>query len=138
MALWIGIGPFEAFLHSLGLLIFTLLLTLRVESVIESSWHVIFIPLYLALSLDTYYNIILFTRMIAYSFDTHYNRVFDGIYLVLLVIRIAVLTYLEIQIANVLDGSADISTLIAPLILVFVYLSGRLLPVTRSVTRDHD
>ena len=136
VAVWIGFGPFEVFVHSLGSFILSLLITLKVESAINSSWHTIFIPLYTALLLDAYYNAVLITRMTLYAVENESNRLFSALYAALTIVRVALLTYLEIQTASVLNMSADIDALIPPLTLVFVYLGLRFFLLSRTVPNN--
>lgn len=138
MVVWLGVGPFEAFLHSMGLLFFVLLLTLRVEQVVTGTWHVVFIPLYTALTLDAYYNAIQFTRIINFVVRMKENIFFSIFHFVMLLIRIALLVYAEIETANVLDGSSEPEYLIVPCVLIFCFLVFRLIPVIRSVKSDHE
>lgn len=138
VVVWLGLGPFEATVHSLGLLVFSILLTLKVESVIGPSWHVMFSPLYAALFIDAYYNCILGTRMVIFSIKEDSNRFFCAIYSVLTFIRLVLLLYVEIQTANVLNTPANLSQyLISPLILLLVYLSLRFLLLFRTLPHNY-
>lgn len=138
MVVWLGVGPFEAFLHSVGLLFFVLLLTLRVEQVLMGTWHIVFIPLYTALALDAYYNAIQYTRIINFVVREKQNIFFSIFHFVMLLIRITLLVYAEIETANVLDGSSEEEYLILPYLLIFCFLVFRLVPVTRSVKSEQE
>jgi len=59
---WLGLSVFELWLHLIGLLMFSILLELRLDSGVELSWWNIFIPLYAADALDTYFCVIVFVR----------------------------------------------------------------------------
>ncbi len=135
-----GIGPFEATAHSLGLLVFSILLTLKVESVIQSSWQVLFIPLYISLFLDAYYNCILVTRMILYSIKEESNRLFSILSSVLTIVRLALLAYINIQIPSVLDtglqnggSTVTIRPLIPPICFLVAYLTFRFFFLYRTL-----
>ena len=130
---WLGIGPFEAFLHSSGALVFLLLLTLRVESVLLLSWPVIFIPLYVSLALDSYYSLCQSTRIISYAVQNKRNIVFTVIHLFLLLWRIGLLLYIEVVIPSVLGGSMSSTSLIPPFLFAIAYLTLRLFPILRLV-----
>ena len=137
MVVWLGLGPFEAFLHSFGLLVFSLLLTLRIHGVIDTSstWHFIFTPLYLAIVLDAYYNAILYTRMVSHAYQTHSARVFTGLYLAMVLSRLAIFLYAEIEVARLLDGSTTGQSLIPPLVIIVTYLTLRLVLLSRTLIR---
>ena len=135
MIVWLGLGPFEAFLHSLGLFVFSLLLTLRVEEVIsvDTSWHVVFSPLYVAIALDTYFNMLMYTRMAANAYDYSRDAIFVVCYLALVLLRIGLTLYSEIEIARVLDGNAGLDALVPPIVLDVGYLSLRVSPLFRTL-----
>ena len=136
MIVWLGLGPFEAFLHSLGLLIFSLLLTLRVEGVISAgtSWHVVFSPLYVAIAVDTYFNMLMYTRMVANAYDYNRDGIFVMVYLSLVLMRIALTLYTEVAVARVLDGSTQVDALVAPVVMDVTYLSLRITPLLRTLS----
>lgn len=135
---WLGIGPFEAFLHSSGCLVFLLLLMLRVESVLTVSWHVIFVPLYTALSFDAYFSLCQTTRVLSYVVKNKKNIIFTIFHIFLLLWRIALLLYIEIVIAGVLDGTLDSSAIITPFLLTITYLTLRLFPIIRVIKMSDD
>ena len=56
----------------------------------------------------------------------------------MLLIRIALLVYAEIETANVLDRSSEVEYLIVPYLLIFCFLVFRFVPVIRSVKSDHE
>ena len=136
MIVWLGLGPFEAFLHSLGLLVFSFLLTLRVEGVIsvDTSWHVVFSPLYVAIAVDTYFNMLMYTRMAANAYDYSRDIIFVVLYLALILLRIALTLYTEVEIARVLDGTAEVDALVAPVVMDVTYLSLRITPLFRTLS----
>ena len=137
MVVWLGLGPFEAFLHSFGLLIFSLLLTLRVHGVIDpsSTWHLVFTPLYVAIVLDTYFNAVLYTRMVSHAYQTRSARVFTGFYLIMVLSRLAIFMYAEVEVARLLDGSATGQSLIPPLVVLVTYFSLRMVLLSRTLFR---
>ncbi len=138
MVVWLGIGPFEGAVHSLGLLVFSILLTLKVEMVINSTWHLLFLPLYMALFIDAYYNAILVTRMALYSVKKASNRVFSVGYSAMTILRLAVLLYFEIQTATYLNSPSTTagSIIIPPLTLLLMYLSLRFLLLYRTIPNN--
>lgn len=139
MYVWLGLGPFEAFLHSVGGLVFVLMLTLQIEHVITISWHLIFVPLYISLALDSYFNILQLTRIIAYVIDTKNNLIFAVFHSVLLAIRIGIFLYAEIETANVLNSKSNVESLLPPITLFILYLSFRLIPIMRVIkSSDND
>lgn len=135
MIVWLGLGPFEAFLHSLGLLVFSVLLTLRVEGVLSAStsWQLVFSPLYVAIAVDTYFNMVMYTRLAANAYDYGRDRIFVVVYLVLVLLRIALTLYTEVEIAQVLDGKEEVDGLVTPVVLDVVYLSLRISPLVRTL-----
>jgi hypothetical protein len=133
MVVWLGLGPFEAFIHSTGAVFFILLLTLQVENALNTSWHVIFIPLYVAMIIDCYYSVIQFTRIVLYAIDNRENIRFAIFYFFLLIIRLGTMLYAEIEIANFLNGSTTITSIVPPFALFFFYLLFRLIPIFRLV-----
>ena len=138
MIVWLGLGPFEAFLHSLGLTVFSLLVTLRVHGVIDpsTSWQLVFIPLYAAMVLDAYFNAILYTRMVSYAYQMKTARVFSGVYVCMVLARLGIFMYLEVEVARVLDKLTTTESLIPPLLLAMLYLSLRLVLLSRTVLRS--
>lgn len=134
MVVWLGIGPFEAFIHSLGGLVFVLLLTLKVEGALDSSWYLVFSPLYVALAMDAYFHVIQCTRFLGFIVNNKTNIKFFIFHVILLVLRIGLILYLEIILANFLeDGSSNVISLVPPLLLSFFYLVFRLLPIVKQV-----
>ena len=59
---WLGLTVFEIFLHSLGLLVFTLLLVLRLEGVLHATYWQVFSPLFICDGLGAYFCVIVFVR----------------------------------------------------------------------------
>lgn len=138
MVVWLGLGPFEAFLHSLGFVVFSFLVTLRAHEVIDSSatWHLIFIPLYTAVVIDAYFNAILYTRMVSYAYRMRQARVFSGLYVVMVLARLSILLYGEVEIARLLDQATTADSLLPPLVMATCYLSLRLILLSRTVLRS--
>ena len=62
---WLGLSPFEILVNLACFLIFTILLTLKVEGIIESetTWWVIYSPLFIADALNAYFCAIVYIRM---------------------------------------------------------------------------
>ena len=61
---WFGMTAFEIWLHLLSLLIFTIVAALKYENVIHATWWHVFIPLFTADGLCTYFCLIVFIRML--------------------------------------------------------------------------
>eukprot|EP00118_Oscarella_pearsei_P027419 m.311055 g.311055 ORF g.311055 m.311055 type:complete len:142 (+) comp58859_c0_seq1:911-1336(+) len=59
---WLGMAPFEIWVHLIGLLIFSILLPLKIESVLRGSWWYVFLPVFVALGLNAYFSLIVFVR----------------------------------------------------------------------------
>ena len=120
---WTGAGPFEAFLHCLGLLLFTILTVLRVEGQISSSWHVVMTPLYIALGTTVYFNVILYLRMALSMWKRSKRR----LWAVMMVVGLpgpGVLLFAEYSLADFLDGgsSSSSSMLVTSVCLLLGYL----------------
>ncbi len=124
LVVWTGLGPFEASVHAFSLAILSLLLTLRVEDVFNPSWHVIFIPLYAALGITTYYDIILYIRM--FSFGWKESKRFLLYILLMNLLGVGVLLATEVVVAEYLDGRAAPATLVVFIALIFGYLLARM------------
>ncbi len=62
---WLGVSVFELLTLSVCLLVFSVLLTLKVESgVLENlNWFWIFAPLFVADAINAYFSVIVFIRM---------------------------------------------------------------------------
>ena len=60
---WLGVTVFELWLNILAVLVFSLLVTLKLEGVLTSTWWNIFIPLFACDGLNTYFCVIVFIRM---------------------------------------------------------------------------
>ncbi|VDP24919.1 unnamed protein product [Soboliphyme baturini] len=57
-----GISVFELFMHALSLLIFTILLTAKLEAYSKLSWWLVFSPLFVACFFNAYFSLIVFLR----------------------------------------------------------------------------
>uniref|UniRef100_A0A3P8TPM3 Transmembrane protein 203 n=1 Tax=Amphiprion percula TaxID=161767 RepID=A0A3P8TPM3_AMPPE len=61
---WLGFATFELFLHLLALLIFSMLVALRADMFTPSlSWWLVFVPLFAADGLSTYFTAIVSIRL---------------------------------------------------------------------------
>ena len=60
---WLGVTVFEIWLNLATLLVFTVLLTLKLEEALTTSWWNVFVPLFLADGLNAYFCTIVFIRM---------------------------------------------------------------------------
>ncbi|MEQ2310134.1 hypothetical protein AMECASPLE_005808 [Ameca splendens] len=59
---WLGFATFELFLHLLALLVFSMLVALKVD-LFQMSWCLVFIPLFTADGLSTYFTAIVSIRL---------------------------------------------------------------------------
>ena len=135
LIVWTGLGRFEASLHSFALAVFMILTMLRVEGVFSSSWHVVFIPLYVALGLTVYYDLILYIRMVAFVWKSDIKKSFLLLMLLTTLAGIGLLLFAEYSIADFLDRREDSSTMVLALTFLLAYLFGRMVFVYRTVKR---
>ena len=141
LIVWTGLGPFEVALHSLALLVFTLLSTLRLEGVISTSWHAVFSPLYVALGLHLYHLSIVSARMVVWGFQSSSpSRWAKKMLIASLTFLIStnlagvgVLLFVEYSTAAFLNGGGSPDVLISSLALLLVYLVARLCFVCRTL-----
>ena len=136
LIVWTGLGPFEVALHSIGLLIFTCLLTLQLETVIDTSWHAVFSPLYVALGLHVYYLVVVSARMATWCVQ----RARKSTAAVVIITSASffgagLLFYVEYAIASYLDGTIEQQHLQASLTTFIAYLFIRLIVVYRALMR---
>ena len=136
LIVWTGLGPFEAALHSFALLIFTFLTTLQLEGVVDTSWHVIFSPLYVALGIHSYYTTVLSVRMLIWGVSHTSKRALFYI-IVSSILGIGLLIYLEFSIADFLNGGTNKSSLVTSVVLLIFYLLARIVLVFRALIRPH-
>ena len=61
---WLGLTIFEIWIHLICLLIFSLLVVLRLDNIVFTSWWNIFIPLFVADGLNAYFAVIVFVRLL--------------------------------------------------------------------------
>ena len=136
LKVWTGLGPFEAALHSFALLIFTFLTTLQLEGVVDTSWHAIFSPLYVALGIHSYYTTVLSVRMLTWGLRHTSKRALLYI-IVSSALGIGLLIYVEFSIAGFLNGDINKSSLITSVVLLICYLLARIVLVFRALYRPH-
>ncbi|MCI4394295.1 hypothetical protein PGIGA_G00167030 [Pangasianodon gigas] len=60
---WLGFATFELFLHLAALLVFSVLVALRVDLLTTMSWWLVFVPLFAADGLSTYFTAIVSIRL---------------------------------------------------------------------------
>ncbi|KAG7314808.1 hypothetical protein KOW79_022111 [Hemibagrus wyckioides] len=60
---WLGFATFELFLHLVALLVFSVLVALRVDLLNTMSWWLVFVPLFAADGLSTYFTAIVSIRL---------------------------------------------------------------------------
>ena len=136
LIVWTGLGPFEVALHSFGLLVFTCLLTLQLERIIDASWHAVFSPLYVALGLHVYYLVVVSVRMAAWCAQRARKSTLSVAVITSLgFIGAGLLFYVEYATAGYLQGALERQHLIASLTTFIGYLLLRLLLVYKSHIR---
>lgn len=66
---WLGVSVFEIWIWLFSLLIFSILLTLKVEGVLpaSTSWFLVFAPLFISDGINAYFCIIVFIRQYLYQ-----------------------------------------------------------------------
>lgn len=67
---WIGLTVFEIWINLITIFIFTVLLALKIEMVINSAWWTIFAPLFVSDAMNAYFCFIVCIRM---SLDNSYK-----------------------------------------------------------------
>ena len=145
LIVWIGVGPFEVALHSLGLLVFTLLLAIRVEGHLPTAtWHSVFIPLYVTLALHAYFSLVLFVRMMAFVVkkisgkSRKCRRLSVPLYIVVCnTVGLGLTLFVEYSIASYLDEQNLGPNLIIASTLFLVYLLARFILVYRTLKEKH-
>lgn len=60
---WLGFATFELFLHLLALMVFSMLVALQVDEFTGLSWWLVFVPLFAADGLSTYFTAIVSIRL---------------------------------------------------------------------------
>lgn len=60
---WLGFATFELFLHLAALLVFSVLVALRIDLLTNVSWWLVFVPLFAADGLSTYFTAIVSIRL---------------------------------------------------------------------------
>lgn len=145
LIVWIGVGSFEVAIHSVGFLVFTILLAVRVEgeALTTACWHTIFTPLYVAIGLHIYFTLTLFVRMLAivYSFSQasfKWKRLSVPLYIVTCnCIGLGAMFFVEHSIASYLDELKATQSLIISIVVFFVYLFARLILVFKTLKREN-
>lgn len=140
---WTGLGPFEASLHCFALCLVSILSTLRLTDNLHTSWHVVFVPLYVALALTVHFNVVLFIRMIWYIKKESWRRREKRLTAVIVVfnaVGLVLLFLLEYIIAEYLERSSDSTSkhdsgLITMVTLFLGYFFARMFVVHRSLIR---
>lgn len=67
IVLWIGLTLFEIWVNLVSVTIFSVLLALKIDSILTESWWVIFSPLFISDALNAYFCVIIFIRMSLYN-----------------------------------------------------------------------
>ena len=138
---WTGLGPFEASLHCFALCLVSILSTLRLTDTLNTSWHVIFIPLYLALALTVHFNIVLFIRMVWYIKEESWRKNEKRLVATIIIfnaIGIILLSSMEYSVAEYLERgnnlNSDISSGVIVAVSVFLgYMLARMYLVHRTL-----
>ncbi|KAM4019636.1 transmembrane protein 203 [Anomaloglossus baeobatrachus] len=60
---WLGFAQFEIFIHICSLLVFTILLAMKVDDLVDLGWWNVFIPFFAADGLSTYFTAIVTVRL---------------------------------------------------------------------------
>jgi hypothetical protein len=65
LSLWLGISPFEMWMHLLCTTVFSILVPLKVEGLLSESttWWQVFSPMFISDALSGYFTIIVFVRL---------------------------------------------------------------------------
>ena len=140
---WTGLGPFEASLHCFALCLVSILSTLRLTDNLHASWHAIFVPLYVALSLTIHFNVVLFIRMVWYVKKESWRRKEKRLTAAIIFFNafgLLSLFLLEYSIAEYLERSSDPASnynsgLIITVTIFLGYFVARMLVVHRSLIR---
>ena len=122
---WTGLGPFEASLHCFALCLVSILSTLRLTDTLNTSWHVVFTPLYLALALTVHFNIVLFIRMVWYVKEESWRKNEKRLLATIIIfnaIGIVLLSSMEYSIAEYLERGNDPTSTISSGLIVTVTL----------------
>lgn len=136
---WTGVGPFEVAVHCLSLSLFSILAVLRIEDVITSTWHSVFIPLYVATAINFYYDVILFIRMTDLALNSHSRKMKRFVVFLVLanLLGLSLLIFMEQSIAEYLDiGGGYHAVLVTAVTLFLGYFFVRLFFVYRSLKED--
>lgn len=64
---WLGVSVFEIWIWLVSLLVFSVLLTLKVEGVLSASWFLVFAPLFISDGINAYFCVIVFIRQYLYQ-----------------------------------------------------------------------
>ena len=135
LTMWTGAGPFEASLHSFGLLLSTILAVLQVEGAIATSWHVVMVPLYVALGTVVYFDVVLYSRMAIGMWKR--SRVAWLLIVGVGVAGAGLTLFAEIALADYLNGGAS-STLVVAVVMLLGYLLVRGAFVFRALLNEPD
>ncbi|XP_002732732.1 transmembrane protein 203-like [Saccoglossus kowalevskii] len=63
VVMWLGVTAFELWINLVTILIFSILLALKLESVVDMTWWEVFIPLFTCDGLNAYFCAIVFIRL---------------------------------------------------------------------------
>lgn len=112
---WLGMTAFEMWVHLVTLLIFSVFLTVKVETGWPVSWWTVFIPLFTSDGLTAYFSVIVCIRL-------YLERGFRiaGMRIVWSGLILALLFVFKMLLCKKLEGEADVSHLLVLLPLFFL------------------
>ncbi|GAB1606869.1 hypothetical protein Ahia01_000969600 [Argonauta hians] len=61
---WIGLTAFEIWMHLCAVLVFSIMAALKYESVMDTSWWMVFAPMFAIDAVDAYFIVIVFIRTV--------------------------------------------------------------------------
>uniref|UniRef100_A0A914EGT3 Transmembrane protein 203 n=1 Tax=Acrobeloides nanus TaxID=290746 RepID=A0A914EGT3_9BILA len=100
---WTGITTFEILLHAIALFVSTLLLVLKVHSIVTISYWQIFYPLFFSSALNGYFLFIIFVRSVLEERQSKHaflNNAFNFL-------RVAMLTLFEVLLCHKIGGDLE-------------------------------
>ena len=133
---WTGLGPFELSVHCFALSLFSILTILKLDDVITSTWHSVFIPLYVATTINLYYDVILFIRLTNLVLNSHSRKLkrFAILFVLSNLFVLGLLLFMEHSTAEYLDiGTEYRVALVLSVSLFMGYFLIRIFFVYRSV-----
>lgn len=119
IVVWIGVTIFEAWIHTVCVIVFLLFMTLKLDGILDRSWWVVFSPLFVGNALSAYFCIIGFIRMYLEGLRKHaFIRTIWSITLLLFVSIFELLLIRKLMGYNTLEYSEILSPIFILLQLV--------------------